>query len=357
MLELDTGRIQDYTKRKGVDCSVIVLPDDAPDWAKHSEKLWNAVESKETRKNATVAREFEISLPCELNQEQRRALAQDLAQKLVDRFGFAVQYSIHKPSNAEDGRNHHVHILASTRKLEPEGFTTKTRELDDIKSTTVADVREMVADTINQHLKAAGCEQTVTHKSLVDQKEDAAGRGDVEAFKSVNREPTIHIGRHPVLSLQNRNRNNQIIFKNQHKAGELKQELRAISNPLQIRAEALALIQSQSISLFNKEPFKEADNGYAPAFARADSTSSASTSGGIEATISQIDGLEQQLSKIPTAALPSYQQMRANLKQQIEKLKGQLAEQLHQRDRQKTDAAMVSPAQVVVPVYKPRIPR
>ncbi|WP_347337883.1 MobA/MobL family protein [Sphingobium sp. LB126] len=37
--------------------------------------LWNAAEQAETRKNSTVAREYEIALPAELSAEARRELA------------------------------------------------------------------------------------------------------------------------------------------------------------------------------------------------------------------------------------------------------------------------------------------
>src|SRR3546814_4229382 len=36
------------------------------------ERLWNAAELAETRKNATVAREYEIALPVELSADERR---------------------------------------------------------------------------------------------------------------------------------------------------------------------------------------------------------------------------------------------------------------------------------------------
>ncbi|WP_276531100.1 MobA/MobL family protein, partial [Enterobacter hormaechei] len=83
----------------------------------------------ERRKDATVAREFEIALPHELNGPQRSALTADIARALVDRYGFAVQASIHSPGS-NDGLNWHVHILATTRRLDAEGLADKTRELD-----------------------------------------------------------------------------------------------------------------------------------------------------------------------------------------------------------------------------------
>src|SRR3546814_3799934 len=54
-----TGLVHDYTRKQGVEHSELMLPTDAPEWAAARERLWNAAELAETRKNATVAREYE----------------------------------------------------------------------------------------------------------------------------------------------------------------------------------------------------------------------------------------------------------------------------------------------------------
>src|SRR3546814_8286024 len=56
-----TGLVHDYTRKQGVEHSELMLPTDAPEWAADRERLWNAAELAETRKNATVAREYEIA--------------------------------------------------------------------------------------------------------------------------------------------------------------------------------------------------------------------------------------------------------------------------------------------------------
>ncbi len=191
-----TGKTQDYSKRKGVVCSEIVKPDDCPDWANHTQSLWNNAEKAENRKNSTIAREFEISLPYELDQKQRLALARDLTSKLVKRFGFVAEFSIHKPED-ETSKNHHCHILATTRKITGDGFGEKTRELDTEKSGAVLEVREMVAKTINQHLEEAKINQKVDHRSLLDQQKSAIQKKDWNKAVELCREPTKHIGKKP----------------------------------------------------------------------------------------------------------------------------------------------------------------
>jgi Ni/Co efflux regulator RcnB len=66
-----TGMIHDYRRRRGVEASLLIIPDNAPDWASDRARLWNAAEQAETRKNSTVAREFEIALPAELDAGER----------------------------------------------------------------------------------------------------------------------------------------------------------------------------------------------------------------------------------------------------------------------------------------------
>src|SRR3546814_20140605 len=71
-----------------------MLPTDAPEWAADRERLWNAAELAETRKNATVAREYEIALPVELSADERRELALGLAREISERHGVAVDVLI-----------------------------------------------------------------------------------------------------------------------------------------------------------------------------------------------------------------------------------------------------------------------
>ncbi|MGP8170498.1 MobA/MobL family protein, partial [Rhodoblastus sp.] len=62
------GLTHDFTRRNGVEHSEIVIPQGVEaDWAKDRSDLWNASEQAENRKDARVAREFEIALPHELN--------------------------------------------------------------------------------------------------------------------------------------------------------------------------------------------------------------------------------------------------------------------------------------------------
>ena len=170
-----TGKLHDYRRKQGVVSAVLLVPEVAPKWAHDRSQVWNAAEMAETRKNATVAREFEIALPAELNDLQRQQLAHEFAQELVNQHGCIADVAIHQPSGGGDQRNHHAHILLSTRRLGPEGFTDKTRELDDYSSGPkwVHKWRERYAQLQNRYLQQAGCEVRVDHRSYQNQGVDA----------------------------------------------------------------------------------------------------------------------------------------------------------------------------------------
>lgn len=172
-----TGEVHDYTRKSGIEHTELIMPEGV---TLDREQLWNAAEVAEKRKNSTVAREYEVALPEELNSEQRTELARDFARHLVERYGVAVDVSIHAPGREGDSRNYHAHILTTTRQVTPGGFAAKTRALDDKKTGEIEHVRATWAQLTNQALERSGHTERVSHKSLEEQ--------------GINRQPTVHLG-------------------------------------------------------------------------------------------------------------------------------------------------------------------
>ena len=80
------GQIHDYTKKKGIAYTEILLPENAPAEIFNRSVLWNSVEKVEKNKNAQLAREVRISLPAEFNIEQNINLVHDYVKRnFVDR--------------------------------------------------------------------------------------------------------------------------------------------------------------------------------------------------------------------------------------------------------------------------------
>ena len=175
------GRVHDYRGRGGVEAAFIIAPEGA-EWAQDRSALWNAVERSEKRKDAKTAREYELALPAELDRDQRHALVRAFAEDIVQRYGVAVDAAIHEPHDYGDDRNHHAHVLTTTRVVGPDGLGAKTRQLD-VRSTAATEVeavREKWAELTNQALERAGHAERVDHRSY--------------ARQGIGMEPTIKLG-------------------------------------------------------------------------------------------------------------------------------------------------------------------
>ena len=119
----------DYTHRRGVADRFLLLPPAAPQWTRP--QLWDEAEQSEKRCNSVVAREVLIALPHELPLQARRKATETLCRFLVSRYQVAADAALHTPKRHHDSRNHHAHILMTTRRLSAQGLKEKTRELDD----------------------------------------------------------------------------------------------------------------------------------------------------------------------------------------------------------------------------------
>lgn len=162
------GVVHDYRNRSGVLHREIVLPpiDDVV-WAYDREILWNLAEHAERRRDAKVAREYQVALPRELASSVRIGLAVRFARHIVDRFGVAASVAVHVPSASGDARNFHVHILTTTRCITGTGFGAKTRSLD-VRSSSgqlIRQLRQQWSDLVNDALARADADVRVDHRS------------------------------------------------------------------------------------------------------------------------------------------------------------------------------------------------
>ena len=187
------GITHDYTAKQGVEHAEIVLPEGVnAEWARDRSDLWNAAEFAEKRKDARVAREFEIALPHELSAEQRLEATREFAQDLANRYGAAVDFAIHAPHEASDVRNHHAHILMTTRQVTENGLGEKTyleREnkwllAHDLPTTDMQlrDLRQTWEEIANERLAIAGLDIRIDHRSHME--------------RGLEISPTEHMGVH-----------------------------------------------------------------------------------------------------------------------------------------------------------------
>jgi Ti-type conjugative transfer relaxase TraA len=122
-----TGLNHDYSKRKEVVYSEVILPEGSNTLFLNREHLWNAAESAENRRDAQICKDFVLALPKELNQIEQIELAKRFIATYFIENGLPVDLSIHDDN---DG-NPHAHILVPTRRLEKNNFSKyKARDLN-----------------------------------------------------------------------------------------------------------------------------------------------------------------------------------------------------------------------------------
>ena len=111
------GVTHDYTRKKHVIYTEVMLPPNAPQEYADRSLLWNSVEWNETKAYAQLARSIELALPAELNHEQNIALVRILVQELFVDKGMCADVAFHD----KGGGNPHAHILLTMRPLTPDG--------------------------------------------------------------------------------------------------------------------------------------------------------------------------------------------------------------------------------------------
>ena len=188
-----TGELHNYTRRRDVIHTEIFLPVQFAGlptaWARNRERLWNMAEHAEKRHNARVAREYQVTLPIELDPGQRLALARAFAKEMAERYKVAVDLAVHEPRPEGDPRNFHAHLLTTTREVTPTGLGAKAgldmtplerrrRELPDHRQEYV-NVRERWAILTNEALRAAHVAARVDHRSLAAQGIDREPRPSI----------------------------------------------------------------------------------------------------------------------------------------------------------------------------------
>ena len=178
-----TGEVINYSRRRDVLHTEVFLPsqfDGMPvPWARNRERLWNAAEHAEKRHSARVAREYQVTLPVELDAARRVALARAFAHEIAERYKVAVDLAVHEPRVDGDGRNFHAHLLTTTREVTPAGLGAKVgldmhpqerrrHALTDHRQEFI-NVRERWATLTNEALREANIDARIDHRSLAAQ--------------------------------------------------------------------------------------------------------------------------------------------------------------------------------------------
>ena len=167
------GITHDYTRKRGVAHSEIVLPASAPSEYNDRATLWNTVEKIERRCDSQTAREVEVALPLEFNTEENIQAVRNYIHENFTSKGMCADFAIHNNRG-----NPHAHIMLTMRDVSPTGFGKKNRDWNNVQ--LLEEWRENWANVCNRTLEQKGV-QKIDHRSL-----EAQG---------LERMPTIHVRR------------------------------------------------------------------------------------------------------------------------------------------------------------------
>jgi Ti-type conjugative transfer relaxase TraA len=157
-------RSHDFSAKRGVVHSEVMLPENAPQAWSDRERLWNDVEAFEVRKDAQLAREVEFALPRELTLVQGIELARDFVQAEFVHQGMVVDLNVHW-DRAEDGSaKPHAHVMLTMRSVDENGFGAKVRHWN--RTELIERWRERWADLANERLAELDIDARIDHRSL-----------------------------------------------------------------------------------------------------------------------------------------------------------------------------------------------
>ena len=196
------GLTHDYTKKRGIVHTEIMLPAHAPPEFSDRSTLWNSVELNEKAKDSLLAREIEAALPVELLRDEQLKLIRAYVRDTFVNAGMCADFALHDKG---DG-NPHAHIMLTVRPLMPDGkWGAKCRKVYDLddggqripdgkggwknhrEDTTDWNDRDKAevgraawAEYANRALEANGRPERIDHRSYKRQ--------------GIDKIPTIHMG-------------------------------------------------------------------------------------------------------------------------------------------------------------------
>jgi Ti-type conjugative transfer relaxase TraA len=157
-------RVQDFSSKRGVVHSEVLLPDGAPEMWRDRERLWNDVEAFEVRKDAQLAREVEFALPREMSQAQGIALARDFVEAEFVNLGMIADLNVHWDIGEDGMAKPHAHVMLTMRSVDEDGFGPKVREWN--ATEMVERWRERWAELANERLAELDIDARIDHRSL-----------------------------------------------------------------------------------------------------------------------------------------------------------------------------------------------
>ena len=143
-------RSHDFSAKRGVVHSEVMLPENAPQAWSDRERLWNDVEAFEIRKDAQLAREVEFAIPREMSERQGIELARDFARAEFVGLGMVADLNVHWDVGEDGMPKPHAHVMLTMRAVDENGFGPKVRDWN--RTEMVQRWRERWAELANERL-------------------------------------------------------------------------------------------------------------------------------------------------------------------------------------------------------------
>lgn len=140
-----SNKTYDYSKKKNIDSSLILLPKGADEKFLDRKTLWDKAEDAETYKttrkdrgyeigdyipNAVVAKELQISLPRDLSNNDKKFLAISFCEQNLVSKGLACDIAFHNLNLS----NPHCHIMYTVRAINGGDFGKKERWINEVST-------------------------------------------------------------------------------------------------------------------------------------------------------------------------------------------------------------------------------
>jgi Ti-type conjugative transfer relaxase TraA len=157
-------RDHDFSNKAGVVHSEVMLPEGAPAEFADRERLWNAVEAGEVRKDAQLSREVEFAIPRELTKAQGVSLTCDFVKVAFVERGMIADVNVHWDVGSDGHAKPHAHVMLTMREVNADGFGAKVRDWN--KTELVQQWREDWANHVNERLASLDIDARIDHRSL-----------------------------------------------------------------------------------------------------------------------------------------------------------------------------------------------
>ncbi len=160
-------RHHDFMAKSGVIHSEVMTPEHAPEEFYDREKLWNAVEAAERRRDAQLGREIEFAIPRELDRSDGIEFARDFVRDEFVSRGMIADLNVHWDIGTDGQPKPHAHVMLTMRSVDEAGFGAKVREWN--RSELLEHWREAWGVHVNQRLRELGIDARIDHRSFEDQ--------------------------------------------------------------------------------------------------------------------------------------------------------------------------------------------